>query len=385
VSRSTGRVIYKTSALRRQNNSLVPVAAQQFVKRFTIHNIVIFNCLFVLRIAKHILMQQSTLKKLSEVLGISISTVSRALKDHPDISDTTKKKVKELAAALEYEPNTYAVQLRTRQSNVLGILVPTIDNFFYDTFIAAVEDEARRHGYSVMIMQSRDKADIETSNLHLFRKNMVMGLFAAISIETDDMLPFRKMEEMKIPVVFFDRVPETGEYNKVCLADAEAARMAAEVLIQKKKKNVLALFGHPHLSISRKRSASFTDTFRKHSPGTALTVLYTESIHESCKTVLEQFQKNERPDAIFCMGDLILIGVMNAVHELKLKVPDDIGIIGISNGLIPTMYDPKITYVETSGFKLGKLAFSQMLACLKNGPAADEVFLESPLVQGGSL
>jgi LacI family transcriptional regulator len=85
------------------------------------------------------------------------------------------------------------------------------------------------------------------------------------------------------------------------------------------------------------------------------------------------------------MGDLILIGVMNAVHKLKLKVPDDISIIGISNGLIPTMYDPKITYVETSGFKLGKLAFTQMLSCLKGGTIAEEVILESLLVEGGSL
>ena len=91
-------------------------------------------------------MQQSTLKRLSEVLGISISTVSRALKDHPDISEKTKTKVKELATALEYEPNNSAVQLRTRQSNLLGILVPTIDNFFYDSFIAAVEEEARAGG-----------------------------------------------------------------------------------------------------------------------------------------------------------------------------------------------------------------------------------------------
>lgn len=330
-------------------------------------------------------MQQSTLKKLSEVLGISISTVSRALKDHPDISDSTKKRVKELAQALEYEPNTYAVQLRTRQSNVLGILVPLIDNFFYDSFIAAVEDEARKHGYSVMIMQSRDKVAIETANLQLFRKNMVMGLFASVSIETEDLLPYRKMEEMKTPVVFFDRVPETGGYNKVCLADEAAARIAAETLIRKKKKKILALFGHPHLSISRKRCASFTDTFARLAPDASLTVLYPEGISTSRNTVLEYFAGGERPDAIFCMGDLILIGVMSAIHELKLKIPEEIGVISISNGLIPTMYDPKITHVETSGFKLGKLAFNQMLTCLREGPQTDEVFLESPMVEGGSL
>lgn len=330
-------------------------------------------------------MQQSTLKKLSEVLGISISTVSRALKDHPDIAESTKKKVKELAEALEYEPNTYAVQLRTRQSNVLGIMVPNMDNFFYDSFIAAVEEEARLHGYSLMIMQSRDKVTEERSNLQLFRKNMIMGLFASISIETDDLAPFRKLEEMKTPVIFFDRVPEGGDFNKVCLADEEAARIAAEAIIAKNKKNVLALFGHPHLSITRKRCESFKSVFAKKAPDTRLTILYPENIKESKKVVLELLESGERPDVIFGMGDLILIGVMYAIHQLKLSVPDDISVISISNGFIPTMYNPRITYVETSGFKLGKLAFSQMLYCLKNGPGHNEVLLESSLVEGGSL
>ncbi|MBN8672501.1 MAG: LacI family DNA-binding transcriptional regulator [Chitinophagales bacterium] len=330
-------------------------------------------------------MQQSTLKKLSEVLGISISTVSRALKDHPDISENTKSRVKELALALEYEPNNYAVQLRTRQSNVLGIMVPTIDNFFYDSFIAAVEEDARVHGYSVMIMQSRDKVQLETSNLHLFRKNMVMGLFASVSIETEDMTPFKKLDDMNVPVVFFDRVPEEDGYHKVCLADAEAARIAAEAIIEKKKKRVLALFGHPHLSITRIRCATFRETFAKQAPKTKLTIDYPEGIAESKRVVLEALKGKQRPDTIFCMGDLILIGVMYAIHKLQLKVPEDIAVIGISNGLIPTMYDPKITYVETNGFKLGKLAFAQMLTSLRGDSAPQEVRLESILVEGGSL
>ena len=330
-------------------------------------------------------MQHSTLKKLSEVLGISISTVSRALKDHPDISENTKRKVKELATTLEYEPNNYAVLLRTRQSNVLGILVPSIDNFFYDSFIAAVEEDARLNGYSVMIMQSRDTEQLEIANLHLFRKNMVMGLFASISIETEDLTYFKKLEDLEIPVVFFDRVPETGSYNRVCLADEIAARMAAEAIIKKKKKNVLGLFGHPHLSITTKRCASFKETFKQNSPETILTIDYPENIIESKRVALEALKGKQPPDVIFCMGDMILIGVMYAVHELKLKVPDEIAIIGISNGLMPTMYDPKITYVETSGHKLGKLAFTQMLSSLKNNKEPNEIFLESILVEGGSL
>ena len=96
-------------------------------------------------------------------------------------------------------------------------------------------------------------------------------------------------------------------------------------------------------------------------------------------------KEDKKPDTIFCMGDMILIGVMYAVHELGLSVPEDISIIGISNGFIPTLYNPKITYVETSGYKLGKLAFVQMLAALKQEEIKAEVILESVLVEGGSL
>ena len=330
-------------------------------------------------------MQQSTLKKLSEALGISISTVSRALKDHPDISAATKRKVKELAEAMEYEPNSYAVQLRTRQSNVLGLLVPSIDNFFYDSFIAAVEDEARKVGYSVLIMQSRDNVEIETASLNIFRKNMVMGVFATVSVATEEMAPFKKLEDLNIPVVFFDRVPEEKGFYTVCLSDADAARLAAEAIIEKKKQNVLALFGHPHLSISKVRSKTFVDTFKEQLPSAAVTLHFPEQPEPSKEIALNALQSANPPDVIFCMGDLILIGVMRAIHELNLKVPEDVAVISISNGFIPTMYNPIITYVETSGYKLGKLSFSQMLGRLKGEEVSENVCVESILVKGGSL
>lgn len=331
------------------------------------------------------MIQQSTLKQLSETLGLSISTVSRALKDHPDISEKTKKKVKDLAMAMEYEPNSYAVQLRTKHNNVLGILAPTINNFFYDSFIAAVEEDARLHGYSVLIMQSRDDLAIEKNNLNLFRKNMIAGLFASIGIETEDITPFFKLNDLKAPVIFFDRVPVADICNKVCLADAETARLAVEAIIRKNKKHVLALFGHPHLSITKKRLESFQQTFAKLSPGTKIDYDFPEQSEPARLATLAALNKDVKPDVIFCMGDLILIGVMYAIHEKKLRVPDDISVISISNGLLPTLYDPKITHVETSGYKLGKRAFMQMLSRLNGNETIEEVFIDSVLIEGGSL
>jgi LacI family transcriptional regulator len=268
---------------------------------------------------------------------------------------------------------------------VLGILVPYIDNFFYDTFIASVEEEARKHDYTVLIMQSRDSVVLENDNLHIFRKNRVSGLFAAISVETDDMTQFHKLREADIPVLFIDRIPEQAGYNKVCQPDEQAAAIAAETIINHHKKNVLALFGHPHLTITKKRLESFVNTFAEKSPSSKLDIEHPENVAESKKSVLNAFKASRQHDVIFCMGDLILMGVMQAIHELKLKVPDDIAVISISNGFIPTLFNPKVTYVETSGYKLGKLAFQQMLKSLQQKTISEEVFVETMLVEGGSI
>ncbi|MBS1490137.1 MAG: LacI family DNA-binding transcriptional regulator [Bacteroidetes bacterium] len=331
-------------------------------------------------------MQQNTLKKIAEALNVSISTVSRALNDHHSVSENTKEKVRKMATALEYEPNTAALQLRTKKSNVLGVTLPTINNFFYDSFIAAVEEEARKNGYSVMIIQTGDQVEGENLALKHFRQNRVSGLFAAISIETEDLSPFERLKESDIPVVFFDRVPVSAGHIKTCLADEAAAKMAAEEIIRKGKKNVLALFGHPHLSISQQRKSSFISTLQNF-PSVRVAVEWPENSDNSYRVFMEAWQKKGRNtcDVVFCMGDMILIGVMRAIQELNLKIPADVSVIGISNGFIPKLYKPTITYVETSGYKLGKLAYEQMEKLLHKQTLQPEVFVESMLVSGESL
>ncbi|MEY2918426.1 MAG: hypothetical protein RIS73_2140 [Bacteroidota bacterium] len=330
-------------------------------------------------------MEQATLKQLSEILKISVSTVSRALKNHPDISEDTKRKVKDLAESLDYEPNKNAIYLRKNTNNIIGIMVPSLDNFFYDSFTVAVEEEARISGYSVMIMQSGESKDTEMANLKLLKNNRIAGVFVSITGETDDLSSFLKLQEKKIPVIFFDRVPDFDLCNKICLADKFAATMAAEALIAKNKKNVLALFGHPKLTISQKRFNAFNETFKSNAKRAVINNQFPLTIAEAKANTLTAFENKKKPDAIFCMGDLILIGVMQAVHEMGLRVPEDVGIISISNGLIPTMYSPKITFVETSGYKLGKLAFKRMAECILGSTFMQELTVASVLVQGGSL
>jgi LacI family transcriptional regulator len=225
----------------------------------------------------------TTLKLLAQQLQLSISTVSRALKDHPDISTATKEKVHALANSLDYEPNAYAIQLRTQSSKIFGVIVPAIANLFYDSFIAAIEEESRKNGYALMILQSSNNTENELNNLKIFRQNRVSGVFACLSAHTQNLEVYEKMSDRGIPVVFFDIVPKDNKYTKVRMADERCAIIAAENIIQRGAKRVLALFGDPALSISQKRKHAFQEFMGKYAPKTHCTYVDTNSSEEAEK------------------------------------------------------------------------------------------------------
>ena len=328
-------------------------------------------------------MTSTTLKKIAQVLGLSISTISRALKNHPDISEKTKQKIVELANALEYEPNVNAIHLRSKKNNVFGVIVPTISNYFYDSFIAAVEEECRKNNYALMILQSGDNTETEFQNIKLCRQNRVTGLFSCLSTDTKNYEAYTRLKELDIPVVFFDKVPEKGNFNNVTVGDTLVATLAAKTILSKNKKNIFAFFGNENLLITKKRLAAFKETCNVKTTEIKLTVVHVSNAaaaEKMCDKILVK-----KPDAVFCMSDEILTGVMKSIQKKKLNIPEDVSIMAISNGFIPKLYYPEITYVETSGYKLGKLAFSSMLTCLGGSTFVQEITTDAILVEGGSL
>lgn len=324
-----------------------------------------------------------TLKKLADMLNLSISTVSRALKDHPDIAQETKDKVQELAKVLEYEPNTYAINLRTNKSKEFGVIVPAVSNYFYHSFINSLEEEARRYGYSLMILQSVDNPVIELENLKRCKQSRVAGIFISISSKTVDIKPFIKVEEQDIPIIFFDKVPDFDACNKVCVADAEATELAVNALLNKNKKNILAFFGNQNMSITQRRLNSFNNIVDKKND-CKFQLFFAENASKA-STIFEETVYNTNPDAVFCMSDELLTGVMKSIQKLQIKIPDDLSIVAISDGFIPRLYHPEISYAETSGFKLGKLAFSRMMNYLAGHSYAQELSIDSVLIHGGSI
>lgn len=327
----------------------------------------------------------TTVFELSKILKLSPSTVSRALKNHPDIAPETRKKVLELAQKLDYEPNLYAVGLRTRRTKEFAVIVPNLSGFFYDSFISAVEQEARLLGYSLFILLSGDDPAVEIANLKVCIQRKVEGVFACITPQTKEFTHFEKMQKIDLPLVFFDKVPFQNGFTKVCVADEQAARLAADSLINSRRKRILSIFGDMQMSISKRRHDAYLQVFDEHSLSDEVIVDFATNAEEARQRVFLAFGKTEKPQAIFCMSDEILIGAMKAVQMMELKVPDEIALISISNGFFPKLYHPEITYVETSGYKLGKLAFDRMIAYIQGRKEAEELIVESVLVQGGSL
>jgi LacI family transcriptional regulator len=330
--------------------------------------------------------QVSTLKKLSEKLGLSISTVSRALKDHPDISASTRKRVKELAELTEYEPNSFALSLKSNKSKIIGIMLPFLQNLFYEHFISALDEEVRKEGYSLLILQSGENVEAELMNLNIMKKNRVDLLFLSITQHTVDIDPFLRLSTLGIPVVFFDRVPANDCCDKIRFRDHEAGVIAAKRLIKAGKQRILCLFtDNPGLNNVNRRISAFKETFAKFSVSSHLDIQLHADVQEGEKIVHRAMQRKNPPDAIFCIGDNSLIGAMKAIQKKGLRIPEDIGVISISHGFIPDLYSPAITYVKTNGQKLGKLAFTRLKEILDGMTSARELIVDAVLVEGGSL
>jgi LacI family transcriptional regulator len=327
----------------------------------------------------------ATLKKISDHLSISVSTVSRALKDHQDVSPETKRRVKELAEMLDYEPNSFAINLRKKHSDLFAVIVPEISSYFYHSFIEAVEEQARAIGYSIMILQSMNDPEVERNNLKLCRYNHVAGVFVALSSGTENYDAFRKMEDWDIPVVFFDKVPEEGVFNKVCLSDYEIGRLAAEKMLASGRSKIFAMMGRSHLSITSRREKGIRDYLTEKGTSTGLEVVYANSEDETCEFLSTYLQKEHPSTAIFSMSDETLCGIIRTLNKLGLKFPTDVSLLTISNGFLPRLFSPEVSYIETNGKKLGVLTFERMKEIMDGKKFVRENFLECGYYEGGSL
>ena len=330
-----------------------------------------------------------TIKDIARELGVSPSTVSRAMKDHPDISPDTKKLVNDLVEKLKYRPNALALSLRSRRTNLIALVVPEIVHHFFSSVISGIEEVAQEAGYHVMIFQSNESYEREMAIAESLTSIPIDGLLVSIAKTSRKFGHFRDLMNQGIPLVFFDRASEEIDTDKVIVDDFSGAYNAVEYLIRTGCKRI-AHFGAPqHLQIGYQRKRGYISALEKHGiePVEEL-MIKCDSLAEALELTPEIMRLDKPPDAIFAVNDLTASGVMKVLKQLRYRIPDEVSVIGFTDGLVASITDPGLTTVCQHGFEMGKRAMSMLLQRMdvleEDVPARTEILPTELIVRGST-
>ena len=302
-----------------------------------------------------------TIKDIARILNVSVSTVSRALKDHPDISDATKKAVQEMAKELNYRPNEIALSLKNRRSKIIGIMVPKLVHHFFSSVIEGVENVAYNQGYQVMIYHSDELYEREIQLTQSFMSYRLDGLIVSMSKETEDSSHFDKLSQLGVPIVYFDRGPD-GEYNKVLFDDYQGAYEAVKHLINCGCKKIIHYAASENLDIGKKRRKGYSDALNDHGLEVHDShIIDCDSYESALECTTKLFNNIDNIDGIFAVNDLTAIGAMKQLNNLGKKIPEDVKVIGFTNEISSAIYQPSLSTVDQQGVQMGEEAASLLL------------------------
>lgn len=308
-----------------------------------------------------------TIKDIAKILGFSASTVSRALKDHPDISEETKEKVMRLAEQLNYKPNAIALSLRNRKTNIIGIVIPQIVHHFFSLVISGIEAYARKKGYNVLISQSNENYDIEIRNIQTMISSRVDGILISMTKETIDCGHFVNAGKLDVPIVFFDRKCPVLETDNILINDFEAAYKATEYLIKTGCKNLAHFAGPKSLNISQERLNGFLAAIKKYNLSVNDDFIIRCDSFQKAKDITSYLIKAKNiPDAIFAVNDLTAAGALVALQEAGIKVPDEVSVMGFTNGKISEITSPPLSTIDQNGYKMGYKAAKMLIRRIEN-------------------
>ncbi|WP_299487382.1 LacI family DNA-binding transcriptional regulator [uncultured Allomuricauda sp.] len=309
-----------------------------------------------------------TLKELARDLSLSISTVSRALNDHPDISSDTKEKVQQLANKHNYVPNLFASGFRSQRTHILGVIVPNISHYFTTTILKGILDEGENLGYRVIISESQNDDKKQSEMLKTMIQFGVDGILLALSRRTKSINDIIQIAN-RIPLVMFDKVSGKIPCTQVVINEEEAAYNAVEHLINTGKKRIAIIKETEQSYNSKKRFQGYLRALEEHGiPVDEKIILSTEDISMTkgrrMANVLLSLKK--RPDAIFAITDSAAIGVIKALNKFKIKIPDEIAVVGFSNSASSTIITPPLSTVDQPGNKIGRTAVKSLIDEIEN-------------------
>ena len=298
-----------------------------------------------------------TIKDIARQLNISISTVSRALRNANDVNADTKKAVMALADELQYQPNQLALSLRKQQTHTIGVIVPNLD-YVLATMVRGIDEVALEAGYTVMVCQSNESFGREMVNTRRLMDSLVDGFIISVSSETKIYDHFKKIQEKEVPMVIFDRLIPNLAAPSVRLDNEEGGCLATEHLIEQGYKRIAILAGPHNLGISNQRLDGYLAALKKHKVKRDNDLIVHCDFNQDYAyfATEELLSMKKRPDAIFCISDRMAIGAMLAIKKRGLTMPHDIGLVGFNNDPVVSLVTPGVSSVEQPSFELGKAA-----------------------------
>lgn len=312
-----------------------------------------------------------TIKDIAKALGLSTSTVSRALRGSYEISPETKKLVIEYAEQYNYRPNPIALSLKERRSRSIGVVVCEIANNFFSQAINGIESIAYNRGYHVIISQSHESYDREVVNVEHLASRSVDGLLVSLSAETDHIEHFKNLHEKGFPIVFFDRITEEIETFKVVVDNYKGAYDATQHLIDSGYTKIAHVTSSQHLSISKERLEGYKAALADN--GITLNESYIRycnhggMIYDELEDAVKSLVRlRDKPDAIFSAGDRLTISCLTALKAIGLKIPDDIALVGFSNSPLVELLNPALTAVKQPAFEMGQVATELLIKLIES-------------------
>ena len=298
-----------------------------------------------------------TIKDVARELKVSISTVSRALADHPDISPRTKQLVRDFVEKIRYKPNAIALSLRNQRTKIIGVIVPEIVHHFFSEVISGIDEAAVKSGYNVMFFQSNERYEREIMNIRSIMASRADGVLISFAKDTGNFNHIRQLLDDKIPVVLFDRATDEIETDKVIVDDFEGAFNAVEYLIKTGCRRIAHYAGPQHLQTHYLRKRGYISALEKNGlPLDDDLILISDSYESALEVTRTLMQKPNPPDAIFAVNDMTAVGTLNTLKAMGFRIPEDVSVVGFTNGLVSTVTDPLITTVSQHGFEIGQKA-----------------------------
>lgn len=299
--------------------------------------------------------QRITLKKIAKEFGVSISTVSKALKDSHEIGEETKEKIKAFASYYNYKPNSLALQLRNKKSSVIGVIVPEIVHHFFSTVINGIEHYASKKGYTVMVCASNESYEREVSNVSVLTDGKVDGLIVSITRETNNYKHLQNLINDEFPLVLFDREVDELECDKIIIDDKGGAFQATNHLIDIGCKKIALITTKNTIKVSKLREEGFKKALKK--AGIKETLIYRiddeEDLHNQIK---EKIFTNNLPDGILAVNEVYAATALQIANQKKIAVPKNIAIIGFTSGLISKFTQPPLTCIKQHAHLMGMQA-----------------------------